>query len=224
MPQEQERQSDTDVAGWLGTYCIILTPRFAVTDGFQNLRFTLYIQETGMRFSQIDRIIELVPGEKLVAIKTLSLAEDYLQDHFPRFPVMPGVLMLEAMFQAGMWLIYATDEFRHSSVVLKESRQVKFADFVEPGSQLRVIANWKKTEEDRVVMQTEGLINDGVAVRGRLILEHFNLADRGLAVPEIDEYLIQERFKQFRRLQDPRNPYNSPFDKTKHSSLNGQVG
>lgn len=177
-----------------------------------------------MRFCQLDRITELVPGERIVAVKTLSLSEDYLQDHFPRFPVMPGVLMLEAMFQAGMWLIYATRNFERSSVVLAESRQVKFGDFVEPGSKLQVIANWKKTDEDRVVMQTEGLTHGNVAVKGKLILEHFNLADRGLASPEIDEYLIQQRFKQFRRLQDPRNPYNSPFANTKHSSLNGRVG
>ena len=83
-----------------------------------------------MQFCQLDRITELVPGEKLVAVKNLSLSEDYLQDHFPRFPVMPGVLMLEAMFQAGMFLIYATQDFQHSSVVLKESKQVKFGDFV----------------------------------------------------------------------------------------------
>lgn len=132
--------------------------------------------------------------------------------------------MLEAMFQAGMWLIYATNKFSHSTVVLAESRQVKFGDFVEPGSKLEVIATWKKTDQDRVVMQTEGLTKGSVAVKGKLILEQFNLADRGLATSEIDEYLIQERFKQFRRLQDPRNPYNSSFADAKEPSLNGLDG
>ena len=185
---------------------------------------TLNRQESGMRFCQLDRITELVPGKKLAAVKALSLSEDYLQDHFPRFPVMPGVLMLEAMFQAGMWLIYATDNFQHSSVVLAESRQVKFGDFVEPGSQLNVTANWKKVEGDRVEIQAQGLIQDRVAVKGKLILEYFNLSDRGLAAAEIDDYLIQKRITQFRRLQDPRNPYNSPFAKNQPSSLNGQIG
>ena len=177
-----------------------------------------------MRLCQIDRITELVPGEKLAAIKTLSLSEDYLQDHFPRFPVMPGVLMLEAMFQAGMWLVYATENFQYSSVVLAESRQVKFGDFVEPGSQLQVMANWKKRDGNRFVMETQGLTKGNVAVKGKLVLEQFDLADRGLAAAEVDEYLKQERFKQFRRLQDPRNPYNSPFAKTEESAVNGQVG
>ena len=177
-----------------------------------------------MRLCQLDRITELVPGEKLVAIKTLSLSEDYLQDHFPRFPVMPGVLMLEAMFQAGMWLLYATDHFRYSSVVLAESKQVKFGDFVEPGSQLQVMANWKTRDGERVVMETQGLTKGNIAVKGKLVLEQFDLAPRGLAAAEVDEYLKQERFKQFRRLQDPRNPYNLPFAKTEKSPVNGQAG
>lgn len=162
-----------------------------------------------MRFSQLDRIIDLQPGEKLEAVKGLSLAEDYLQDHFPKFPVMPGVLMLEAMFQASMWLIYATDGFAKSTVTLAESNQVRFGDFIEPGKQLRVVAEWKKTDGEQIVMQTKGLTGEGVAVRGKLILEHYNLADRGLASPETDDYLIQQRKSQFRRLQDPRIPYNS---------------
>ena len=64
-----------------------------------------------MRFVLIDRIIDLQPGQSLVAIKNLSLAEEYLADHFPGFPVMPGVLMLEALTQAGAWLIRDMENF-----------------------------------------------------------------------------------------------------------------
>jgi len=48
----------------------------------------------GMRFSMIDRIVRYEPGKKIEAVKLLSRSEDYLADHFPRFPIMPGVLML----------------------------------------------------------------------------------------------------------------------------------
>ena len=65
-----------------------------------------------MRFSQIDRILEMQPGERLTAVKTLSLSEEYLKDHFPRFPVLPGVLMLEAAFQAAMYLVRYQEDFR----------------------------------------------------------------------------------------------------------------
>jgi 3-hydroxyacyl-[acyl-carrier-protein] dehydratase len=164
-----------------------------------------------MRFCQLDRIRELVPGQKVVAVKSLTLAETYLKDHFPRFPVMPGVLMLEAMFQAGMWLIYATNQFSRSTVVLSEARQVRFTDFVQPGNQLVVTTEWGSVEGDSHSMQASATIGDSIAVRARLTLDYYNLADRSLASPAIDKYLVKERVEQFRRLQDPRNPFNLSF-------------
>ena len=60
-----------------------------------------------MRFTLLDRITELEPGVKITAVKNLTMAEEYLADHFPQFPVMPGVLMLQAMTEAGAWLVRA---------------------------------------------------------------------------------------------------------------------
>ena len=65
-----------------------------------------------MRFTLIDRIVELEPGARITATKSLTMAEEYLGDHFPNFPVMPGVLMLEAMTQTAAWLIRAERGFR----------------------------------------------------------------------------------------------------------------
>ena len=65
-----------------------------------------------MRFDLLDRIIELQPGVRITAVKCLTMAEEYLADHFPNFPVMPGVLMLEAMTQAGAWLVRVERGFR----------------------------------------------------------------------------------------------------------------
>ena len=64
-----------------------------------------------MRFLLIDRITELEPQKSITAVKNLSLAEEYLADHFPGFPVMPGVLMLETLVQAGGWLIRHSEDF-----------------------------------------------------------------------------------------------------------------
>ena len=74
-----------------------------------------------MRFKLLDRIVDLKPGASITAVKSLSLAEDFLADHFPLFPVMPGVFMLEAMTQASAWLIRASENFANSMVVLRES-------------------------------------------------------------------------------------------------------
>src|SRR4051794_13600069 len=91
-----------------------------------------------MRFVLIDRIVELQTGHSPVAVKNLSLAEEYLADHFPGFPVMPGVLMLEALTQAGAWLVRDLEDFAHSVVVLKQAKTIKYGSFVEPGRQLRL--------------------------------------------------------------------------------------
>src|ERR1700686_83226 len=91
-----------------------------------------------MRFHLIDRIVEVESGKGLRAVKHLTLGEEYLADHFPGFPVMPGVLMLQALVEAGAWLVRATDDFRHSVVVLREARGVKYGSFMEPGRRMSI--------------------------------------------------------------------------------------
>ena len=80
----------------------------------------------------------MVQGPRLTAVKNLSLAEEYLSDHFPGFPVMPGVLMLEALTQAGAWLIREMEDFAHSIIILKQAKTIKYGSFVEPGRQLEL--------------------------------------------------------------------------------------
>ena len=94
-----------------------------------------------MRFVLIDRILDVQPGDSLTAVKNLSLAEEYLSDHFPGFPVMPGVLMLEALTQAGAWLLRDMEDFAHSIIVLKQAKTIKYGSFVEPGRQLELRVN-----------------------------------------------------------------------------------
>jgi len=148
-----------------------------------------------MRFTLVDRIVDLQPGRAITTVKCLSLAEEYLSDHFPRFPVMPGVLMLEAMTQAGAWLVRVSENFAHSVVVLKEARNVKYADFVVPGQVLTVQAEIVKSEARVTQLQARGTVGDKVAVSGRLVLERFNLAERGAQWAVTDEN-IKRRMKE----------------------------
>ena len=87
-----------------------------------------------MHFSLIDRVVESSP-ERLVAVRALSSGEEYLRDHFEGFPVMPGVLMVEAMVQACQRLL---GDRGHDVWVLASVRQVRFASLVRPGQVLRV--------------------------------------------------------------------------------------
>lgn len=153
-----------------------------------------------MRFCLLDQITELVPGVKIAAVKRLRPDEDYLRDHFPRFPVMPGVLMLEAMYQASAWLVRQSEGFAHSVVILKEARNIKYADFVTPGQDLVVTAEILKQDESTTTLKGQGTIDGNVAVTGRLILERYNLADRHPERRNTDSYLRDEMRQVLGRL------------------------
>jgi 3-hydroxyacyl-[acyl-carrier-protein] dehydratase len=156
-----------------------------------------------MRFCLLDRIVELEPGVRVTGVKRLRPDEDYLRDHFPRFAVMPGVLMLEAMYQAGAWLIRQTEGFAHSMVVLKEARNIKYSDFVTPGKELLVTAEIVKQDQSLTTLKTQGTIDGNIAVNGRLVLERFNLADRHPHRRNTDPYLRHELRKVLQRLLVP---------------------
>src|ERR1051325_7827392 len=111
-----------------------------------------------MRFVLIDRIVDLQRGKSLVAVKNLSLAEEYLADHFPGFPVMPGVLMLEALTQAGAWLIRGMEDSAHSVIVLKSARTIKYGSFVEPGRRLQLRVEILEHGERETQFKGEGTV------------------------------------------------------------------
>ncbi|MDZ4783957.1 MAG: 3-hydroxyacyl-ACP dehydratase FabZ family protein [Planctomycetia bacterium] len=156
-----------------------------------------------MRFTLIDRVISLEPGRKIVAAKNLSLAEEYLADHFPGFPVMPGVLMLEAMTQAGAWLIRVTEDFAHSAVVLKEARNVKYNSFVEPGQTLLVTAELISESGREVKLKAEGTVDGQATVSARLTLERYNLAESDARKQETDDVVKQQMRELFALLYQP---------------------
>jgi 3-hydroxyacyl-[acyl-carrier-protein] dehydratase len=145
-----------------------------------------------MHFSLIDKIESLEPGKQIVAVKSLSLAEEYLQDHFPNFPVMPGVLMLEALTQSSAWLIRVSEDFAHSIVVLKETQSVKYARFVQPGQTLTIKASITKEEGSLVKLKAEGTVNGQTNLKANLVLCRYNLADTDSAQAATDRKVIAE--------------------------------
>jgi 3-hydroxyacyl-[acyl-carrier-protein] dehydratase len=145
-----------------------------------------------MRFVLIDRILEVETahcrlsgtqslrgsGPRLTAVKNLSLAEEYLGDHFPGFPVMPGVLMLEALTQAGGWLVREMEDFASSIIVLKQARTIKYGSFVEPGRQLELKVELTGFDANDCQFKGVGAIDGQEMVKGRFILTRYNLRDR----------------------------------------------
>ena len=159
-----------------------------------------------MRFLLIDRIIDFQPGVRITAVKSLSMAEEYLADHFPNFPVMPGVLMLEAMTQAAAWLIRLSEDFAHSVILLKQASNVKYGQFVEPGQMLTVTAEIISQTETETKVKTQGSVDGRTTVSARLVLERFNMADRVPAEADADETILEEMRELLTVLYQPGPP------------------
>lgn len=156
-----------------------------------------------MRFHLVDRIVEWVPEKRIRAVKALSLAEEYLADHFPTFPVMPGVLMVEALVQAGAWLVRASREFAPTVVVLREARNVVYGNFVAPGSRLETEVTVDEWIEGGVRIRGVGRVDGGTAVKGRLTLRYYGLADGDPARADADTRLRDACRRHFALLGGP---------------------
>jgi 3-hydroxyacyl-[acyl-carrier-protein] dehydratase len=150
-----------------------------------------------MRFELIDRIVSVKPGQSLRARKALSLAEEYLQDHFPGKPVMPGVMMIETMVQACAWMVRLETEFRPSVVVLKEARGIRYEQFVNPGDLLTVDVELVKMEDGRAHFKGRGRVDDRAVVSGRLELEYYSLAQTHPELADVDESLRAEMRRRY---------------------------
>lgn len=83
-------------------------------------------------FLLIDRVEELVEGEKIVAIKNVTMNEPFFQGHFPSQPVMPGVLIIEAMAQAGAVAVLCKEEFKGKIAFLGAVNNAKFRKMLFP--------------------------------------------------------------------------------------------
>ena len=90
-------------------------------------------------FLLIDRVLEFEPRKRIVAIKNVTMNEPFFQGHFPGAPLMPGVLIVEAMAQAGAVLMLSEMEDRHSKLaVFTGIDGAKFRRSVTPGDQIRI--------------------------------------------------------------------------------------
>ena len=127
-------------------------------------------------FLMIDKVIDLKPNEKLIAIKNVSINEPYFVGHFPDEKVMPGVLITEAMAQAGCIYFYHSKGWQGKKLIYYLAKvEAKFHAPVVPGDQLRIEVTTIK------MLSKVGILSTKAFVGEKLVAE----ADLGLSVKEV---------------------------------------
>ena len=153
-----------------------------------------------MRFILIDKVIELEEGRTIKTVKNVSLAEEYLADHFPTFPVLPGVLLLEGLIESASWLVRRTENFAHSMILLEEAKNVKYKSFLAPGASIEYNVEAKTIEENVSSFTGYGISKDLRIVEARFGLRHFNLADENTTMTAVDSLIIENMKKRWKLL------------------------
>jgi len=156
-----------------------------------------------MQFHLVDKIESIEPGKRIVTVKALSLAEEYLADHFPAFPVMPGVLMIESMVQAAAWLVRVEQDFANSVIVLAGARNVRFRQFVQPGQTLRADVQTVNIDPHGGTFKANASVADQAAVSASLELRSFALTDRAAYLADADKAIVEQTKKRFELIGGP---------------------
>lgn len=127
-------------------------------------------------FLLIDRVVDLQPNEKLIAIKNVSVNEHHFVGHFPGEKVMPGVLIIEAMAQAGCIYFYYSKNMQGKSLIYYLAKvEAKFHQPVVPGDQLKIEVTTIK------MMGKAGFLKTQAFVKDKLVAE----AEIGFGIKEV---------------------------------------
>jgi len=154
-----------------------------------------------MRFILIDKIVKIEPGKEIIAVKNVSLSEEYLADHFPTFPVLPGVFLLQGLVESACWLVRETENFAHSMVLLAQAKNVKYKSFAAPGANIQYIVTAKDIEENISSFSGTGTCGGESIVEARFNLRHFNLAEKDSKLAAEDSYIIKKLKERWKLLK-----------------------
>ena len=120
-------------------------------------------------FLLVDRIVDLVPMERVVGIKNVTMNEPFFQGHFPGNPIMPGVLILEAMAQTGGFLLLNTENDPAGKLIYFTGiNKVKFRKPVVPGDQLRFEIEFLKLKRNICKMKGLAFVEDKMVCEAEL--------------------------------------------------------
>ena len=129
-----------------------------------------------MRFLLVDAIVELETGARAVGVKNITMSEDFLADHFPDRPIMPGVLILESLVQLADWVVRDASGFDKIGVVTGFNR-IKFRRVARPGDQLQLEVALSSSEAGTHAFRGKAYSGDALAASADLTLVEAPLAD-----------------------------------------------
>jgi 3-hydroxyacyl-[acyl-carrier-protein] dehydratase/UDP-3-O-[3-hydroxymyristoyl] N-acetylglucosamine deacetylase/3-hydroxyacyl-[acyl-carrier-protein] dehydratase len=129
-------------------------------------------------FLLIDRVIDLVPEKTIVALKNVTCNEQFFQGHFPEWKIMPGVLIIEAIAQAGAVLLFNTiPEPERKFAALSKVDRAKFKRMVTPGDQLRLEVQWIRLKGKICQMRGKALVDGEVAAECEIFATLLDIED-----------------------------------------------
>jgi 3-hydroxyacyl-[acyl-carrier-protein] dehydratase/UDP-3-O-[3-hydroxymyristoyl] N-acetylglucosamine deacetylase/3-hydroxyacyl-[acyl-carrier-protein] dehydratase len=118
-------------------------------------------------FLLVDRVISVEPGKSIVAIKNVTANESFFEGHFPEVKIMPGVLVVEAVAQAGGILLYhSLPDAASKLVVLSKLHDIKFRKIVVPGDQLRLEAEIIKIRARFATIRGRAIVDKEIVAEG----------------------------------------------------------
>lgn len=122
-------------------------------------------------FLLVDRILDIVPGERITGLKNVSINEPYFQGHFPEIPIMPGVLIVEAMAQVGGVLIAESVDLKALGglIYFMSIDKVRFRKPVQPGDQLIFDLEILKIRSRAVKMTGQAKVDDVLVTQGEFM-------------------------------------------------------
>jgi 3-hydroxyacyl-[acyl-carrier-protein] dehydratase len=127
-------------------------------------------------FLLVDRVVECEPGKRLVAIKNVTVNEPFFQGHFPSKPVMPGVLLIEAMAQAtGLLAMESAEVPKEAIYYLVGVDKARFKQPVVPGDQVRLEVEVLKHRRDIWVFTAEAKVDDSMVASAEIMCTARNL-------------------------------------------------
>ncbi len=128
-------------------------------------------------FLLVDRVIEITPPHRAVGIKQVTINEPFFQGHVPGYPVMPGVLIVEAMAQVGGVAVLSSEEFRNKLALFAGIDNVRFKRQVKPGDTLRIEVELQKIRRGIGMGTGTATVDGDLACRGDIMFALVDMPD-----------------------------------------------